>query len=151
MRCRVNVFVTQTIVQEIWFPSRSLAMGGRSDSDIPAFSGTPQYFKFVNFCWKCAACNQILSMKLEITKNGTLLKWLRGMKMSAQFLRVGVYRPIVDIAYWCLCCKWYHSVAWKPRSAPLQPVLAWIYTVTCWLYTPLKWRFLIRMIGFIST
>jgi hypothetical protein len=43
MRCRVNVFVTQTIIQETWLPSRCLAMDGRSDSDIPAFSGTPQY------------------------------------------------------------------------------------------------------------
>jgi hypothetical protein len=43
MRCRVNVFVTQTMIQETWLPSRCLAMGGRSDSDIPAFSGTPQY------------------------------------------------------------------------------------------------------------
>jgi hypothetical protein len=44
MRCRGNVFVTQTMIQETWLPSRCPAMDGRSDSDIPAFSGTPQYF-----------------------------------------------------------------------------------------------------------
>jgi hypothetical protein len=43
MRWRVNVFVTQTMIQETWLPNRCLTMGGRSDSDIPAFSGTPQY------------------------------------------------------------------------------------------------------------
>jgi hypothetical protein len=29
-----------------WLPSRCLAKDGRSDSDIPAFSGTPQYFGY---------------------------------------------------------------------------------------------------------
>jgi hypothetical protein len=43
MRCRVNVFVTQTMIEETWLRSCCLAMEGRSDSDIPAFSGTPQY------------------------------------------------------------------------------------------------------------
>jgi hypothetical protein len=36
--------VTQTMNQETWLPSRCLAMDGRSDSDIPAFSGMPQYY-----------------------------------------------------------------------------------------------------------
>jgi hypothetical protein len=44
MHCRVNVFVAQTMIQETWLPSRCLAMDGLSDSDIPAFSGTPQYY-----------------------------------------------------------------------------------------------------------
>jgi hypothetical protein len=43
MRFRVNVFVTQTMIQKTWLPSRCLAMDGRSDSDISAFSGTPQF------------------------------------------------------------------------------------------------------------
>jgi hypothetical protein len=47
MRCHVNVFVTQTIIQETWLPSRFLAMDGRSDSDIPGFSGTPQYYMVI--------------------------------------------------------------------------------------------------------
>jgi hypothetical protein len=38
--------------------------------------------------------------EIKNNKNGPLLKWLRGMKMSAEFLRAGVYRPIVDTAYW---------------------------------------------------
>jgi hypothetical protein len=41
--CRVNVLVTQTIIQATWLRSRCLAMDGRSYSHIPAFSGTPQY------------------------------------------------------------------------------------------------------------
>jgi hypothetical protein len=43
MLCRVNVFVTQTMIQKTCLPSRCLAMDSRSDSGIPAFSGTPQY------------------------------------------------------------------------------------------------------------
>jgi hypothetical protein len=43
----MNVFVTQTMIQETWLPSRCLAMDGRPDSDIPAFSGTPHYFMAV--------------------------------------------------------------------------------------------------------
>jgi hypothetical protein len=49
MRCRVNVFVTQTMIQETWLPSRCLAMDGRSDSDIPAPSGTPQYILYRDY------------------------------------------------------------------------------------------------------
>jgi hypothetical protein len=34
------LIVTLTMIQETWLPSRCLAMDGRSNSDIPAFSGT---------------------------------------------------------------------------------------------------------------
>jgi hypothetical protein len=34
MRCRVNVFVTYTMIQETWLQSRCLEMDGRSNSDI---------------------------------------------------------------------------------------------------------------------
>jgi hypothetical protein len=40
----VDVFVTQTMIQETWLPSRCLAMDGRSDSNIPVFSRTSQYY-----------------------------------------------------------------------------------------------------------
>jgi hypothetical protein len=33
------------MIQETWLPSHCLAMDGRSDADILAFSGTPQYHK----------------------------------------------------------------------------------------------------------
>jgi hypothetical protein len=41
--CVLSREVTQKMIQEIWLPSRCLAMDGRSDSDIPAFSGMSQY------------------------------------------------------------------------------------------------------------
>jgi hypothetical protein len=44
MRCRVDVFVTQTMIQETWLPSRFLANAYRSNSDILAISGTPQNY-----------------------------------------------------------------------------------------------------------
>jgi hypothetical protein len=45
MRCRVNAFVTQKMIQETWLLSRCLAVDGRSDSDIiQLLDGTAQYF-----------------------------------------------------------------------------------------------------------
>jgi hypothetical protein len=45
MHCRVNVFITQTMIQETWLLRRCLAMVGRSDSDvIRLLGGTPQYY-----------------------------------------------------------------------------------------------------------
>jgi hypothetical protein len=38
---RKFLIVPQTMLQETWLPSRSLAMDGRSDLDIPGFSGRP--------------------------------------------------------------------------------------------------------------
>jgi hypothetical protein len=35
------------MIQGTWLPSRCLAMDGRSDSYIPAFSGMPQYLYFL--------------------------------------------------------------------------------------------------------
>jgi hypothetical protein len=58
MRCRVNAFVTQTMIQETWLPSRCLAMEGRSDSDIiRLLGGTPQYYGKQN-------CN--ISVSIEV-------------------------------------------------------------------------------------
>jgi hypothetical protein len=34
------------MIQETWLPNGCLAMDGRSDSDIPAFSGTPHYYYY---------------------------------------------------------------------------------------------------------
>jgi hypothetical protein len=46
MRCHVNAFVTQTMIQETWLPMRCLATDGRSDSDIiRLLGGTPHYFR----------------------------------------------------------------------------------------------------------
>jgi hypothetical protein len=48
MRCRVNEFVTQTMIQETCLPSRCPAMDGRSDSDIIRRLGcTPHYYNFL--------------------------------------------------------------------------------------------------------
>jgi hypothetical protein len=44
------LIVTQTMIQETWLRSRCLAMDGRSDSDIPAFSGTPQHCHVFRSC-----------------------------------------------------------------------------------------------------
>jgi hypothetical protein len=47
MRCRVNAFVIQTMIQETWLPSRCLAMDGLSDSDTIRLLGrTPRYYCF---------------------------------------------------------------------------------------------------------
>jgi hypothetical protein len=37
------------MIEETWLLSRCLAIDGRSDSDIPAFSGTPQYFNVLSY------------------------------------------------------------------------------------------------------
>jgi hypothetical protein len=47
------------MIQETWLPSRCLATDGRSDSDIPAFSGTPQDYEGVELkenevSWACS-------------------------------------------------------------------------------------------------
>jgi hypothetical protein len=49
------LIATQTMIQETWLPSRCLVMDGHSDSDIPAFRGTPQYNRGQKYAvlWTC--------------------------------------------------------------------------------------------------